>query len=160
MEIRLKRKRPDLAERNRQNAIHGMTGSRTYRIWKGLKERCELKNSKDWKNYGGRGITVCQDWKKSFQSFLQDMGEAPIGMQIDRIDNNDGYYKANCRWTTIEVQANNRRTCKYVTYKNKTQSVSDWAKECGLERKTLEYRIRSEWPIEKALTTPSLIKRK
>ena len=155
-----KRKRPDLAERNRKSATHGMSKSKTYSIWNNIRERCLNKKNKDFENYGGRGITVCDRWKKSFICFLEDMGEAPFQMQIDRIDNNKGYTKENCRWTTIQVQANNRRTCVMVTSKGITKTISDWSKEIGVERKTLEYRIRVGWDIEKALTTPSLIKRK
>ena len=155
-----RRKRPDLAQRNRDNAIHGYAGSRTYRIWRGLRDRCENKENKDFHNYGGRGITVCERWNHSFVLFLEDMGEAPKGMQIDRINNDDGYCKENCRWASIQEQANNKRTCVMVSYKGKTQSVSQWAAEMGLERKTLEYRIRVGWDAERALTTPSTIKRK
>lgn len=155
-----KRKRPDLAERNRKSATHGMSKSKTYSIWTGIKDRCLVPNNKDFHNYGGRGITVCDRWQHSFILFLEDMGEAPINMQIDRIDNNKGYFKENCRWTTIQVQANNRRTCVMLSANGKTQSIADWSKEVGIERKTLEYRIRVGWDIKKALTTPSLIKRK
>ncbi len=155
-----KRKRPDLALRNKQSAKHGMTNSRTYSIWRGIHDRCVNPNSKDFHNYGGRGIKICDRWEHSFILFLEDMGEAPAGMQIDRINNDDGYYKNNCRWTTVKEQANNRRTCIMVTFGNKTQTVAQWAEETGLERKTLEYRIRVGWSAEKALTTPSTIKRK
>jgi hypothetical protein len=149
--------RPDLSERNRQNATHGMSSSRTFKIWSNMKERCADKQDV---NYGGRGITVDPIWEKSFMAFLSDMGEAPAGMQIDRIDNNGNYEKSNCRWTTALVNANNKRTCVYVTYNNKTQTIADWARETGIERKTLEYRFRAGWSAERALTTPSLIKRK
>ena len=155
-----KRKRPDLAERNRQSATHGMSNSKTHSVWGGIKDRCLCPNNKDFNNYGGRGITICDRWKNSFIAFLEDMGEAPPNMSIDRIDNNKGYSKENCRWTTIQVQANNRRTCVMITFKGKTKTIAEWSREFGIERKTLEYRIRVGWEIEKALTTPSLIKRK
>lgn len=154
------RKRPDLAERNRLSATHGKTGTKTYDTWRSIKQRCCNPSSKDWPNYGARGITICDDWADSFLNFVKDMGERPQGMTIDRIDVNKGYSKDNCRWATPEVQSNNRRTCVYVEFNGKSQSVADWAKEVGIERKTLEYRIRTGWDVEKALTTPSLIKRK
>jgi hypothetical protein len=159
MEEKTKRTRPDLAERNKANAKHGKTNSRTWRIWKGMLERCRLKNSKDWSNYGGRGITVDSRWL-DFMAFLEDMGEAPDGMSIDRIDNNAGYCRQNCRWATVEQQANNRRTCVMLTFNGKTQSVAEWSREVGVERKTLEYRIRVGWNAADALTTKSLIPRK
>lgn len=155
-----KRQRPDLAERNKKSATHGMSGNRTYGIWNNIRERCLNTKNKDFQNYGGRGITVCDRWKKSFICFLEDMGEAPRQMQIDRINNDKGYTKENCRWTTVQVQANNRRTCVMVTFNGKTKTIADWSREFGIERKTLEYRIRVGWDIEKALITPSLIKRK
>lgn len=160
MENTKKRTRPDLAERNRQNATHGMTSSKTYRIWVLMRDRCCNQKSKDYPNYGGRGIKICEEWNRSFVCFLQDMGECPENMQIDRINNNGNYEKSNCRWTTLQINANNRRTCVYVDFNGKSQSIADWARETGIERKTLEYRIRTGWPVEKALTTPSLIPRK
>ena len=160
MEKKKRKPRPDLSERNRNNKTHGMSESRTFRIWMGIRTRCNDPTNKDFFNYGGRGIKVDPNWDKSFVCFLMDMGEAPAGMQIDRIDNNGHYEKANCRWATIMQNANNRRTCVFVTHEGKTQSVADWAREIGLERKTLEYRIRIGWSAERALTTPSLIKRK
>lgn len=155
-----KRKRPDLAERNRQNAIHRMNGTRTYRIWKGMKERCYKESRKDFASYGGRGIVMCDEWKNSFVNFLADMGEAPENMSIDRINGDGIYEKSNCRWATLEQQANNRRTCIYVTFNGETKTVAQWSRDIGIERKTLEYRIRVGWDVEKALTTPSTIKRK
>jgi hypothetical protein len=154
------RLRPDLSERNKANATHGKAGTSTYHTWRSIKERCCNPYSKDWKNYGGRGIAMCQEWIDSFANFLEDMGDRPAGMSIDRIDNMQGYSKDNCRWASVQTQSNNRRTCVYVEYEGKSQSVADWAREVGLERKTLEYRIRSGWSPERALTTQSLIRRK
>jgi hypothetical protein len=154
------RKRPDLSVRNAASATHGKTGTRTYDTWRSIKERCCNPNSKDWDNYGGRGIKICKEWSSSFADFLADMGERPDGMTIDRIDVDGHYNKENCRWASMSTQGNNRRTCVYVDFNGKSQSVADWSREVGLERKTLEYRIRSGWEVERALTTPSLIKRK
>ena len=154
------RLRPDLAARNTASAIHGKTGTRTYDTWRSIKERCCNPSSKDWANYGGRGISICDQWNLSFTNFLADMGERPEGMSIDRIDNNAGYTKENCRWASQITQGNNRRTCVYIDFNGKSQSIADWSREVGIERKTLEYRIRTGWDAERALTTPSLIKRK
>ena len=160
MEKKKRKPRPDVVDRNHANAIHGLSGSRTYRIWRGIRARCNDPENKDFKNYGARGVKVDPNWNESFLAFLMDMGEAPACMQIDRINNNGHYEKANCRWVTPIENSNNKRTCVFVTFDGKTQSIADWSREVGIERKTLEYRIRVGWSAERALKTPSLIKRK
>jgi hypothetical protein len=153
-------KRPDLSKRNAENATHGMTKSTTYRSWAAMKHRCLNEKCKDYKNYGGRGINICDEWIESFESFLKDMGEKSKGCSIDRIDNTIGYEPKNCKWSTPMQQARNRRSSVIVECFGLRLSVSEWAENTGLERKTLEYRIRIGWDAEKALTTPSTIKRK
>jgi hypothetical protein len=152
--------RPDLVKRNKENAIHGQTNSRTYSSWRALKFRCENKDNKDYPNYGGRGIKVCDQWSKSFSEFLRDMGERPEGTSIDRIDPDGNYEPGNCRWASNKKQSNNKRCNVFVEYEGKTMTVTEWAKEYGLEVKTLLYRVKIGWDIETALTTPSTIKRK
>jgi hypothetical protein len=87
--------------------------TRTYYIWRSMRERCRNPNHPEWYLYGGRGITVDPRWE-SYENFLRDMGERPDGMSIDRIDNDLGYSKDNCRWATPQEQARNRRTCVYI----------------------------------------------
>ncbi len=151
---------PEFAERMRiASATHGMSGTPAWHSWQAMRSRCLNPTDKDYRNYGARGITVCDIWS-DFSVFLRDMGERPAGTTIDRIDVNGNYEPGNCRWATPAQQGRNTRVNVQVTFNGKTQCVAEWAEEVGLERKTLEYRIRIGWTPERALTTPSLIKRK
>lgn len=104
--------------------------------------------------YGGRGITIDPRWE-SFENFLADMGERPEGASLDRIDNDGPYSANNCRWSTPEEQANNRRNTRHITFGDKTQTLARWARETGTPYSTLYNRIfRHGWSIEEALTIP------
>lgn len=87
---------------------HAMQGTPEYHTWKGMIQRCANPNASRYKDYGGRGITVCEEWL-SFEKFYADMGDRPTGTSLDRIDNNSGYYKDNCRWATQSIQNSNKR---------------------------------------------------
>lgn len=147
------RKRPDLAKRNRDNATHKMTGNPTYITWCRMKQRAVNFTDPNSPRYKELGITVCDRWKHSFESFYEDMGERPDGCTLDRIDNEKGYFKDNCRWATQKQQQRNRSSNKNITWNNKIQCISQWADDLGMCRKVLEYRIRN-WDLEKAMTTP------
>ena len=126
---------------------HGMTGSRTYRIWQNMKTRC-----KKHMDYAGRGITYDKLWDK-FDNFLADMGVAPDDMSLDRIDCNGNYEKSNCRWATQKQQMNNRRTNTFIEWDGKTQTISEWADELGISPTTLRCRIYEYgWSLERAMT--------
>ncbi len=98
------------------NITHGETRGRKasyeYSAWRGMKERCLNMSGKDYKNYGLRGINICEEWlgEQGFQVFLKDMGRRPQGCSLDRIDNNKGYSHSNCRWADLKIQRNNIRT--------------------------------------------------
>ena len=98
--------------------------------WNGIKSRCLNKNNKAYKYYGGRGIKMCARWRNSYRNFLLDMGQAPDATySIDRIDNNGNYEPGNCRWATMDTQANNRRNNIVIEYDGQTKTLSDWSRD-------------------------------
>ena len=113
--------------------IHGMSQTREHRIWRKIIERCYNKNCKAYKNYGGRGILMSDEWHNSFLVFFNDMGASPgPEYSIDRIDNEKGYCKENCRWATKKQQARNQRDTIYVEYNGAKKPIGDWADELGV----------------------------
>lgn len=119
-----------------------------------MRQRCENARSSGFSKYGGRGITVCERWR-IFENFLADMGEAPDGLSIDRIDSSRGYEPGNCRWATSREQSLNRRNVKQATFAGETVSLSELAERAGISRRTVYQRVkRYGWSIEDALSTP------
>ena len=137
-----------------ERKTHDMSYSKPYKVWANMKNRCENTTIPNYKNYGGRGIIFNPKWEK-FVNFWNDMKEGyKKGLSIERIDNNKGYSKENCKWATVEEQQNNRRNNHYITYKDKTMNITQWAKELGIAPHILVSRITIyKWSIEKALTT-------
>lgn len=132
------------------NVTHGLSSTRTFGVWRGMKARCADKNDS---RYGGRGIVVCERWADSFVDFLADMGEAPDGMSIDRFPNNDGNYEpSNCRWATVEEQANNKRNSRYIAFDGKNMTVAQWADFLDIKPGTLRWRLEKGWSILEAFT--------
>lgn len=117
--------------------------------------RCNNAKNKSFKNYGGRGITVAEDWH-NFATFYRDMGAAPFeGASIERRDTDIGYNKDNCYWATYTEQNNNRRDNRRFTFNDSTRTIGQWAAATGIDYHTLYNRLTKHgWPIEKALTTP------
>ena len=134
----------------KRNTIHGMYLSREYESWRAMKNRCLNKKHTYYKYYGARGIKVCSSWMK-FEHFYKDMGKRPAGTTLDRIDNNKGYCKNNCRWATRKEQANNRKSNHLLTFNGKTQNIKQWAEELGINHNTLFSRLSYGWSIDKAL---------
>jgi hypothetical protein len=140
--------------RKEGNLIHGLRYAPEYPIWNTMKQRCLNPNNKKYPNYGGRGITVCDEWLKSFVNFYVDMGPSPSKKHsIERIDNNKGYSKDNCRWATNTEQSRNRRSNKYFEYNGTLFMLSDLCKLTGVNINTFLHRIRRGWTVEKAADT-------
>jgi len=121
-----------------------MTGTPTFKTWQGMHARCYTKSTTLFKNYGGRGIRVCPRWH-AFLNFLQDMGERPEGMTIERRDVNKDYSPSNCEWATHKNQMDNTRRTIRIKYKGRMQTLLMWAKELGIPRQRLYYRYRKGW---------------
>ena len=131
---------------------HGMSkGTRVYRKWAGMKTRCYNQNEPTWKYYGGRGITVCDRWKDSFENFYADMGDPAEDMTLDRIDNNKGYSSENCRWATMKQQAVNRSNNHWIEYDGERKTLYNWAKDLGIDHTLLIYRIKAGWSVGETL---------
>jgi hypothetical protein len=128
-----------------------------YTIWRNMKARCYNTNNVHYKNYGGRGISVANEWKNSFENFISDMGLRPNEeFSLDRTDVDLSYSKDNCRWATKDVQMRNMTTNVKLSYANETRCLSEWAEFLGLKYITLYQRIfKLGWPIEKAFSTPA-----
>ena len=130
---------------------HGLHGTPTYEIWKGIRSRCLCANDTSYKRYGGRGISVCKRWN-SFKHFLTDMGERPSGKWIGRIDNDGNYEPSNCRWETIEQQQNNRRNNHVITFRGQSKTIAQWSRSIGIGSMCLLKRFRRGWSTSVPLT--------
>lgn len=133
---------------------HGMTGTAEYCIWNAMLTRCNNEKSENYKNYGGRGIKVCERWR-TFANFIADMGHKPTPTHtLDRRDNNKGYSPDNCRWATRKEQSRNSRRCKYITFAGRTMVMLDWCELLGVPYYTVRGRMRRGWPFVEAVTRP------
>jgi hypothetical protein len=126
--------------RNGLGKKHGMFGSRTYKSWQSMIERCNDKNNPSYARYGGAGITVCERWK-NFEFFMVDMGIRPDGMTLDRKDNSKGYSPENCRWATYAQQANNRSNNRKVHYQGNEYTAKEFAEMTGMNYHTMRHKI-------------------
>ena len=133
---------------------HGMSNSPTYATWKSIKRRCLNKNTADYKNYGGRGIKVCDRWLNSFKDFLSDMGEKPERLSIERINGNGNYELSNCKWATRTEQNNNTRASVFIEHGGYKKTIAEWGRSTGINASAIGRRLRSGWSINEALETP------
>lgn len=139
---------------------HGLSEIPEYDAWENMRFRCNKTVHLHYKNYGGRGIKVCDRWQNSFMNFYKDVGPRPSSKHsLDRINNNGNYEPGNVRWTTQVVQVRNSRKFILVEFNGKKQSLADWAEETGLPRNTIYMRLYNNWSTEEALTTPQFAPR-
>lgn len=143
---------------NKAHSKHNMEKTVEYQAWRSMKKRCYQLSGQMYKNYGGRGIVVCDRWRDSFVNFFQDMGYRPSNNHsLDRIDVNGNYEPSNCKWSDKIEQANNRRNSKFITYQGITRTIWDWNRHLKLNiaPETLSERIKA-WGVERAFTTPKM----
>lgn len=135
---------------------HGQSSTKLYKAWKNMKVRCYNKKNKDFQFYGGRGIGVVKEWHKfiNFYNWAINNGYKE-GLTIDRKDNSKEYSPLNCRWITQKNNCRNRRSTVFLTYNGQTKCIAEWAEYYGINRKALQSRLKSGWPIELALITPT-----
>jgi len=128
-----------------------------YKAWTKAKERCYNPKTKNFSDYGGRGISMCKEWLNDPHQFIKDMGEKPEpknNYSLEREDNSLNYSKDNCKWADRKEQANNRRSNKLITYNGYTFNISQWAELLEIKPHTLAKRFKNGWSVEKAFTTP------
>lgn len=147
---------------------HMQYKSRIYKIYSRMKRVCYNVNSKDYNNYGGRGIKICNEWlgENGFINFYKwsilngfNKELSPKECTIDRINNDKGYSPENCRWTTLREQQNNTRRNRYISYDGITKTVAQWAEYLNMKYTALHERLRKGWSIERALTQPKQLHR-
>jgi len=133
------------------NFKHGMCRTPEYGTWVRMIRRCTDPNLKHYKDYGGRGISVCERWRV-LDNFLADVGVRPKGTSLDRINNDGNYEPENCRWATHTDQMRNKRSNVLISLNGKTQCVAVWAKELGILDDTIRWRLKRGWPADRVLS--------
>lgn len=125
-----------------------------YTSWAHAKKRCSNPDDAAFKDYGGRGIRMCEEWANSFEAFFRDMGPRPKGRSLDRIDVNGHYEPSNCRWATRREQHNNMRTSRYVVVGSERLTVAEASRRAGMAAYVVYSRLKLGWSIERALSDP------
>lgn len=139
------------------NTTHHLSKSRIYSIYKDIIKRCTNQSHSTYKNYGGRGIIICEEWKNDFLCFYNwaiNNGYKE-DLTIDRINVNGNYEPDNCRWITKKQQSNNKRNSHYLTFKGQTSTIAEWGEKLNIRASKIRKRINQyHWTVERALTTP------
>lgn len=136
--------------------MHGMRYSPEYQSWLNMKARCHNKNHPRYPEWGGKGISVCKEWRSDFLAFYREIGPRPgDGYSVDRIDGSKGYEPGNVRWATATEQSENRPSwINAIEFNGVSKSLSAWARDIGISRGSMRDRLNNGWSIEQALTTP------
>ena len=142
-----------------QNRRHGLSKTRIYHKWHEMIRRCTDPRRPDWKNYGNRGIQVCERWL-DFANFLADMGHPSPGETLERLDNDGDYSPENCVWADRKTQARNRRNTRYVEWRGETRKLAELIEESGLPNMIVRNRLHMGWSLERALTTVPVRRRR
>lgn len=132
---------------------HGLSKTPEYEVWARMITRCTNPKASRYDRYGGRGITVCERWRQSFENFLADMGKLPPGMTIERKDVNGNYEPGNCRWATKREQHWNKSTSLFVEYQGQRKCVAEWCEQLGIPYSTFIQRLRRGIPLEHVFDT-------
>lgn len=146
-----------MAQKGNKNAIkHGLSNTRLHKIWHSMYCRCYYKSTNQYKNYGGKGIKVCEEWKhiEGFVNFYNwsIANGYKDNLTLDRIDNNKDYSPQNCRWVTYKQQCRNKTNNVYYTFKNETKTSKEWCEIYNISQTTLNDRLKRNWTLEQALT--------
>ena len=139
------------------NRKDGRSKHKLYSIWFQMISRCENPNNKKYKNYGNRGISVCEEWHDfwKFVEWSDSIGGKPDGYSLDRINNDGNYCPENCRWADSKTQSLNKTTNRIITFNNESKTLHEWALNLGISDQSLSKRIANGWNLEKALRLPS-----
>lgn len=139
-----------------QSRKHGKTNTRLHSIWQNMIDRTERKSNRQYKDYGGRGITVCKEWRDDFEAFYEwAMNHGyKDNLTIDRINNDRGYSPDNCRWSTRKQQGRNRRSNHLISYNGEIKTLTEWAEQLQVSCDLLRDRLKCGWTVEEALETP------
>lgn len=131
---------------SQKNTKHGGAYTKLFGVWKLMKERCVNPNNKSYKNYGGRGISVCPEWQdfSVFRDWAMENGYED-GLSIDRIDVNGNYCPENCRWVSMKVQCNNRRSNRWLMYRGEKHTIAQWSELLDMPQSTLYKRFELGW---------------
>lgn len=133
---------------------HGMEGTSEYRTWVDMRRRCHQPQRPDYKNYGDRGIYVCEEWRASFEAFFRDMGPRPEGHTIDRLQNDGPYSKQNCVWAPRKLQERNKRSNRFVQIDGRRMTVAEAAETYGLKLATAFNRLHMGWSVDDTFKRP------
>lgn len=138
----------------RHRTKHGAVNTPAYKSWSNMIQRCTNTGLETYPYYGGRGISVCERWKRSFAAFLADMGQPGPGLTLDRINCDGNYDSTNCRWATRKEQSRNTRRNVILTLNGDSMGLSEWSDKTGISYAALQHRVRRGWTTERALNTP------